>query len=49
MLIGEYYGRCECPSGYYKDGFTATTCKKDEYVNEEWNDFTKVIGDATLN
>eukprot|EP00828_Plagiopyla_frontata_P017824 TRINITY_DN229_c0_g1_i2.p1 TRINITY_DN229_c0_g1~~TRINITY_DN229_c0_g1_i2.p1 ORF type:complete len:788 (-),score=175.36 TRINITY_DN229_c0_g1_i2:84-2333(-) len=49
MLIGEYYGRCECPSGYYKDGFTATTCKKDEYVNEEWDDFTKVIGDATLN
>ena len=52
MLIGEnyeYYGRCECPEGYYKAGFTSSTCKKDEYVNEDWEQFVEEIDNAELN
>lgn len=39
VLYGEnndYYGRCECPNGYYKYSFTETSCNKTEYLQEAW-------------
>lgn len=42
MLRGdnyEYYGRCECADGYYKPGFNETTCKKDEYIKDDWDQY----------
>ena len=35
----EYYGRCVCPDGYYKAGFSTTTCTKTEYLQETWDAF----------
>ena len=50
MLIGpslEYTGRCVCPEGYYKFGFTTTSCIKNEYVSEEWEKYKLTLNDLT--
>ena len=39
VLIGDnndYYGRCECPIGYYKSSFIDRDCNKTEYLKEAW-------------
>ena len=50
VLIGpslEYTGRCICPDGLYKFGFTTTACTKNEYIREDWEKYKVSIENLT--
>lgn len=46
MLVGEnyeFYGRCECPEGFYKSGFIEPTCRDETLMSQEWEEIEEKI------